>query len=60
MSDKLTQIEEKLKRVENSFYQMGTKRERALSTHETEDLCDEMQLVTQDCLQLIQQIKAGQ
>lgn len=57
MNEKLAQLEEKLTAMQKGFWAMGTKRVRALSTHETEDLCDDLEVVSREALALIKDLK---
>lgn len=57
MSDAVNRLEAQLKEIKHGLFLIGPTRERALSTHETEDLIVKLQQVTDDALKQVESLK---
>ena len=57
MSNTLEQLEQQLKSLQSGIFRMGPDRVRALSTHETDDLLEEMAKTTEDALANVEKLK---
>jgi len=57
MSNTLEQLEQQLKSLQSGIFRMGPDRVRALSTHETDDLLEEMAKTTEAALANVEKLK---
>ena len=57
MSDAANRLEEQLKQIKKGLFLMSPDRVRAMSTHETDDLIDELRGVTEDALKNVESLK---
>lgn len=57
MNEKLQQLEEKIAQMHKGIWSMSTKRARALSTHETEELCDALEVVAREAMALLKDVQ---
>ncbi|GGX45909.1 hypothetical protein [Saccharospirillum salsuginis] len=57
MSDAANRLEEQLKQIKKGLFMMSPDRVRAMSTHETDDLIEELRGVTEDALKNVESLK---
>lgn len=57
MSDAANRLEEQLKQIKKGLFLMSQDRVRAMSTHETDDLIEELRGVTEDALKNLESLK---
>ncbi len=57
MSDAVDRLEAQLKEIKQGLFLMGPNRERAMSTHETEDLIVKLESVADEALENLDSLK---
>lgn len=57
MSDKLVELEKELEQIKQGLFLMSVDRIRALSTHENDDLVDDLREVTESALSKVASLK---